>query len=73
LVPKTLSLDITKLDESAKARLRGMIRFFSGDKNNTPIQVVDDGIVKPCGMIYITKEIIKEFEEVLGKERVGMI
>jgi len=66
---KTLSIDITNLDEEAKAKLRGMIRFFSGDKNNTPIQVVDKGEIKPCGMIYLTDEIQGQFEEVVGNTR----
>ena len=59
------SIDITNLDEPAKAKLRGMMKFFSGDKNNTPIQVTDNGEVKPCGTIYMTEEIKKQFEEFL--------
>ena len=63
--PKPLTFDITNLDEPAKAKLRGMMKFFSGDKNNTPIQVVDGGEIKPCGTIYMTDEIQKQFEEFL--------
>ena len=68
--PKTLILDITNLPEETKAKLRGMIRFFSGSKNNVALQVLDNGVYKPCGGIYVTDEIIEEFENVLGKERV---
>jgi len=62
---EAFSIDITNLDEPAKAKLRGMMKFFSGDKNNTPIQVTDNGKVKPCGTIYMTEEIKKQFEEFL--------
>ena len=68
--PKLLTLDITNLDEKTKSKLRGMIKFFSGDRNNIPIEVVDSGEVKPCGTIYLTEEIKKQFEELLGKDRV---
>jgi len=68
--PKILSLDITNLEEETKAKLRGMMKFFSGDKNNIRIQVIDDGETKPCGTIYLTNEIQKQFEELMGVDRV---
>ena len=69
---KILNIQITDLDESKKRQLRGMIKFFNGDKNNIPIQVEDDGEIKPCGLIYLTPDILEEFEEVLGRERVDL-
>ena len=39
--PKNLTINITNLPEETKAKLRGMIKFFSGSQNNMPIQVVD--------------------------------
>jgi len=63
-------LDITGIDEQTKVKLRGMIKFFSGDRTNILIQVIDNGVIKPCGSIYFTEEIQREFEELLGKERV---
>ena len=68
--PKVLTLDITNLEEAQKAKLRGAIRFFSGDKNNIAVQVLDNGEYKPCGAIYLDKEILIQFEDILGKERV---
>ena len=69
---KILNIQITDLDESKKSQLRGMIKFFNGDKNNILIQVEDDGEIKPCGLIYLTPDILEEFEEVLGRERVDL-
>ena len=70
---KVLNIDITNLEEKEKAKLRGALKFFNGDKNNMPVQVVDKGEVKPCGLIYLTPEILEQFEELMGKERVKLI
>ena len=67
--PKILTFDITSLDEETKNKLRGAIRFFAGDRNNMPIQVKDGDVIKPCGAIYLTEEILNEFEQILGKDR----
>ena len=69
--PKILTLDITNADEEQKAKLRGAIRYFSGDRNNIAVQVLDNGKYKPCGAIYLNDEILEQFEEILGKERVN--
>lgn len=68
--PRTLTLNITNTSEEQKDKLRGAIRFFSGDRNNIAVQVNDKGQIKPCGAIYLTKEILKEFEEIVGKENI---
>ena len=64
-------IDITNLDESVKKKLRGAIKFFSGDKNNTAISVKENEQVKPCGGIYVTDSILEEFKELVGQERVS--
>ncbi len=67
---KILTIDINGMDELQKDKLRGLIRFFQGDRNNMPVQIMEDGDLKPCGGIYLTDEILKEFEETVGKERI---
>ena len=71
--PTLLSLDITNTKEEVKAKLRGAIRFFMGDKANIAVEVIDRGVHKPCGTIFLNEEIVKQFEEILGKERVELI
>ncbi len=68
-----LQIDITNLDEEKKAQLRGAIKFFSGDSNNIGITVKDSNEVKPCGGIYLNELIQKEFEELVGEQRVEKI
>ena len=34
------------------------------------VQVVDNGEIKPCGSIYLTPDILTQFEDLMGQERV---
>ncbi len=68
--PKSLTISITNLSEEQKAKLRGAIKFFSGDKNNIAINVKNNEQILPCGAIYLNKEILEEFEEIVGKENI---
>ncbi len=70
---KILNLDITGLSEKQKLRLKGIIKFFTGDKNNIKLQVTDSDDIKPCGSVYIDDEILRQFQELLGGDRVNII
>ncbi len=67
---KILTLNIQNATEEQKSKLRGAIKFFMGDRNNIRVQIVDNEGVKPCGAIFITEEIYKEFEEILDRGNV---
>ena len=62
-----LILDITNLDEEHKAKLRGAIKFFAGDKNNMPLYVKQGEKISSCGAIYANEEIIRELKEIVGE------
>ena len=64
---KKLVLDIRGIDEDTKARLRGAIRFFMGDRNNMKVEVIDEQGIKPCGAIFINQDTVAQFEEILRK------
>ena len=66
----TVVIDITELNETQKERLKGAIRFFSGDRVNMKISVLDKAQEKPCGAIYLTEEILNQFKEIVGEENV---
>ncbi|MBR0350708.1 MAG: DNA polymerase III subunit alpha [Clostridia bacterium] len=70
---KMLIIDITDLAEEQKEKLRGAIRYFNGERNNMPISVKINDEIKPCGAIYCNEEILKVFEEIVGKEKIGQI
>ena len=70
--PRTIIINITNLSEEQKEKLRGAIKFFSGDKNNIAINVKNNEQILPCGAIYITQEILKQFEEIVGKENITL-
>ena len=68
---KILQINITNLDEHEKAKLRGALKFFNGERNNTKVQVIDGEKVLDCGTILLNKEILEEFKELMGQERVN--
>ena len=69
---KVLSLDITGANEETKVKLRGAIKYFNGDMNNIPVQIIDGEKTLPCGAIYCTDKILEVFYEILGKDKVSI-
>ena len=67
---KILTIDITNTSEEEKKKLRGAIKYFNGDKNNINVQIKIDNEIKSCGQIYLTDEILKIFEGIVGKDKV---
>lgn len=70
---KIFTLDITTASEEQKEKLRGALRYFSGDKNNINVQIEVEGVTKPCGQIYLTDKIKEVFDDILGEEKVRMV
>ena len=66
--PNMLVINITSIDEEQKAKLRGAIKFFNGEQNNISISIKVGEDLKSCGAIYLTDEILKFFESIVGKE-----
>lgn len=70
---KVFRIDITNIDEELKKKLRGALKFFNGEKNNMIVQIIENEEIKPCGSIYLTPDILVQFEELMGEERVKLI
>ena len=70
---KTLQINIDNLSEEKKAKLRGAIKFFSGENNNMPVEVLQNSENKPCGAIYTNDDIINQFKEIVGEDKVKII
>ncbi len=66
---KVFEIDITELNEEMRNKLKGAIYFFQGDKNNIQLQIVNGEKVDKAGGIYMTPEILKQFEELVGEEK----
>ena len=67
-----LIINITNLSEDRKNRLRGAIKFFSGDRANVGLEILQNDEIKPCGGIYMTDKILEQFEEIVGKENIEL-
>ena len=70
---KTLQINITDINEMQKSKLRGAIKFFSGDRVNMKIEILDGEQRKPCGAIFLTDRILEVFENIVSKENVKLI
>ena len=64
---KVLILNITNANEEEKEKLRGAIRYFSGDKNNINVKIKIGEELKDCGQVYLTDEILTVFEDIVGQ------
>lgn len=65
-----LNIQIDDIEEEQKEKLRGMLKFFMGERNNMPVQVIEKGEIKPCGAIFCNDRILQEFKELVGETRV---
>lgn len=61
-------LNVTPLNEETKIKLKGAIKFFTGDRNNMPLEIINNDMKSMAGGIYVTPEILKEFQELIGAE-----
>ena len=69
---KVLNINVTNLNEEQKNRLRGALKFFSGDRNNTQLEITNGEEVSKAGGIFLNKEILDEIQEIVGKENINM-
>ncbi len=67
---KKLIINIVNLDDETRNRLKGAIKFFSGDRANILLNIEDNEGIKPCSGIFITDKILNEFKEIVGNENV---
>ncbi len=63
-------IDITELTSNQKERLKGAIKFFSGDKVNMRLSIIEKTQEKPCGAIFLTEETLEQFKEIVGEKNI---
>ena len=69
---QSLNINITNLTEEQKDRLRGALKFFTGDSNNMQVQIINEDKISPAGGLYVTKEILEELQEIVGVENASI-
>ena len=67
---KVLILNITDVNEEEKEKLRGAIKYFTGEMNNIAVVVQDGEKELNCGGIYLTEKIFEIFKEIVGDENI---
>ena len=69
---KILEINITNLTEDKKDKLRGALKFFTGDKNNVAVQIINNENKMPAGGIFANQNTIDEIQEIVGKENINL-
>ena len=70
---KVFELNVTNLDEETKTKLKGAIHFFSGEHNNIQLQIKNGEKIDKAGSIYMTPEILKQFQELIGEQNAQIV
>ena len=70
---KIFTINITDADDEQKEKLRGAIKFFSGDSNNIPIQIINGEKKDMAGGIHLTGQVLEEFKEIIGDENAKVV
>jgi len=70
---KVLEINVTNLTEPQKAKLRGAIKFFSGDNNNMPVKIINGDSISNAGGIFITPRILEELKKITDNENSNII
>ena len=56
------------MDEIQKNKLRGALKFFTGDFNNMQVEIINEDKKSPAGGLLVTDKILAELQEIVGKE-----
>ena len=67
---RVLKINITNMEESQKAKLRGAIKFFAGDRNNIAVKIKNGDNEVMSGGIFLNDEILNEFRNIAGYDKV---
>ena len=67
---KVLKINITNLEEPTKKKLRGALKYFTGEMNNIAVVVQDEEKELKCGAIYLTDKIFDIFKEIVGEQNI---
>ena len=70
---KMLSLNVTHLTEEEKNKLKGAIKFFTGEKNNMQVKILNGEKEDMAGGIYMTPEILEVFKTIIGENNAEIV
>lgn len=69
---RTLSIDITNLTEDIRAKLKGVIKFFTGDRATVKLEIVNNEEATECRGIFFNEKIYNVFVRIVGEENVRL-
>lgn len=69
---RTLSIDITNLTEDIRAKLKGAIKFFTGDRATVKLEIVNNEEATECRGIFFNEKIYNVFVRIVGEDNVRL-
>ena len=69
---KEIIINIANFNENQKQKLRGLIKFFSGETANMKVFVKENDKELPCGAILLNNKILEEIKEIVGEENIKL-
>jgi len=67
---KTLSINITNLTEEQRIKLKGAIKFFTGDRATVKLEIVNGEQITQCRGLFLNDKIYHVFKELVGEENI---
>ncbi len=69
---KCLNINITTLTNDQKEKLRGLLKFFTGDTNNMQVEVINNDKISPAGGLLVTLDILEQIQDIVGIENANI-
>ena len=69
---KCLNINITTLTNDQKEKLRGLLKFFTGDTNNMQVEVINNDKISPAGGLLVTPDILEQIQDIVGTENANI-
>ena len=69
---KCLNINITTLTTEQKEKLRGALKFFTGDTNNMQVEIINNDKISSAGGLLVTPDILEQIQDIVGKENANI-
>ncbi len=69
---KTLNINITNLTDEQKERLKGAIKFFTGDIANVKLEITNNNETNECRGLFLNDKILDIFKEIVSEENIKL-
>ena len=69
---ENIYFDITIMSEDEKDKLRGLLKFLHGDRNNMPVYIKINNEIKPSQPIYFTPNTENIIKRIIDEKKISI-